>query len=227
MAGGGGAWKVAYADFVTAMMAFFMVMWLTAQKPEIKEAVAEYFRNPSGRRIAGTPNSSVIPARNESLGGKRSRARGTNVDPTTTRMHDEGKKTNVGAMLLFEANSTELSAQACLQLDSLLPELKGKAHRIEVRGHALSDRQQDQVLSLDALQISYQRALAAMSYLVKAGIEPNRIRLSQAGSSEPRFDGKDVDPAGNARVEVYLLDETYESAGQIKERLISAPATEE
>ncbi len=30
MAGGGGAWKVAYADFVTAMMAFFMVMWLTA-----------------------------------------------------------------------------------------------------------------------------------------------------------------------------------------------------
>jgi hypothetical protein len=62
---------------------------------------------------------------------------------------------------------------------------------------------------------------------VKAGIEPNRIRLSQAGSSEPRFDGKDVDPAGNARVEVYLLDETYESAGQIKERLISAPATEE
>ena len=33
MAGhGGGAWKVAYADFVTAMMAFFMVMWITAQK---------------------------------------------------------------------------------------------------------------------------------------------------------------------------------------------------
>ena len=40
MAGkGGGSWKVAYADFVTAMMAFFMLMWLTAQKPEVKEAV--------------------------------------------------------------------------------------------------------------------------------------------------------------------------------------------
>src|SRR5258705_341492 len=47
MAGkGGGAWKVAYADFVTAMMAFFMVMWLTAQSPKIKEAVAEHFREP-------------------------------------------------------------------------------------------------------------------------------------------------------------------------------------
>ena len=34
MAGGGGAWKVAYADFVTAMMAFFLVMWLTSQSPK-------------------------------------------------------------------------------------------------------------------------------------------------------------------------------------------------
>jgi chemotaxis protein MotB len=43
----GGAWKVAYADFVTAMMAFFMVMWLvgTADNPT-KQAVAAYFRKP-------------------------------------------------------------------------------------------------------------------------------------------------------------------------------------
>ena len=46
MAGGGGAWKVAYADFVTAMMAFFMVMWLVNQAPEVKEAVAGYFQDP-------------------------------------------------------------------------------------------------------------------------------------------------------------------------------------
>jgi flagellar motor protein MotB len=44
--GGGGAWKVAYADFVTAMMAFFMVMWLTSQKPDVKQSVAQYFRDP-------------------------------------------------------------------------------------------------------------------------------------------------------------------------------------
>src|SRR5215216_2315665 len=44
--GAGGAWKVAYADFVTAMMAFFMVMWLTGQKEGVKEAVAGYFREP-------------------------------------------------------------------------------------------------------------------------------------------------------------------------------------
>ena len=42
----GGAWKVAYADFVTAMMAFFMVMWLTAQNGGVKQAIAGYFRDP-------------------------------------------------------------------------------------------------------------------------------------------------------------------------------------
>src|SRR5579871_5562107 len=42
----GGAWKVAYADFVTAMMALFMVLWLTSQDQKIKEAVQRSFRNP-------------------------------------------------------------------------------------------------------------------------------------------------------------------------------------
>ena len=42
----GGAWKVAYADFVTAMMAFFLVMWLVGQNKAVKSAVAGYFRDP-------------------------------------------------------------------------------------------------------------------------------------------------------------------------------------
>lgn len=42
----GGAWKVALADFMTAMMAFFMVMWLVGQKAEVRESVAGYFRDP-------------------------------------------------------------------------------------------------------------------------------------------------------------------------------------
>ena len=42
----GGAWKVAYADFVTAMMALFLVLWLAAQDQKIKESVERAFRNP-------------------------------------------------------------------------------------------------------------------------------------------------------------------------------------
>ncbi|SEF62224.1 chemotaxis protein MotB [Bryocella elongata] len=44
----GGAWKVAYADFVTAMMAFFMVMWLMNTTKPVQEAISGYFRDPNG-----------------------------------------------------------------------------------------------------------------------------------------------------------------------------------
>ncbi len=42
----GGAWKVAYADFVTAMMALFMVLWIIGQDTEILESTSRYFQNP-------------------------------------------------------------------------------------------------------------------------------------------------------------------------------------
>jgi chemotaxis protein MotB len=55
----GGAWKVAYADFVTAMMAFFLVMWLvTAVSKEQRAAIFEYFKNPSmevGKSVKPSP----------------------------------------------------------------------------------------------------------------------------------------------------------------------------
>jgi chemotaxis protein MotB len=46
-AGHGGSWKVAFADFMTAMMAFFLVMWLISQNAEVKKNVADYFSTPS------------------------------------------------------------------------------------------------------------------------------------------------------------------------------------
>ena len=44
----GGSWKVAYADFVTAMMAFFMVMWILGMDQQLRQAIEGYFSNPVG-----------------------------------------------------------------------------------------------------------------------------------------------------------------------------------
>ncbi len=44
----GGAWKVAYADFVTAMMALFIVLWIVGQNKAVRDAVAAYFKDPTG-----------------------------------------------------------------------------------------------------------------------------------------------------------------------------------
>ncbi len=49
----GGAWKVAYADFVTAMMALFIVLWVLGQDDAVKEAVAKYFKDPIGLSSKG------------------------------------------------------------------------------------------------------------------------------------------------------------------------------
>lgn len=58
----GGAWKVAYGDFVTAMMALFIVLWLSSQDQKIKEAVARSFKNPF---ISVTKESTgIIPNKN-------------------------------------------------------------------------------------------------------------------------------------------------------------------
>ncbi|MCC6687189.1 MAG: OmpA family protein [Fimbriimonadaceae bacterium] len=78
----GGAWKVAYADFVTAMMAFFLVMWIMGLSPEDRKIVQGYFNDPMGFMKSmpkGSPN--VAPS-----GGRQS------VAPSSTSSGRRAKK---------------------------------------------------------------------------------------------------------------------------------------
>ena len=65
MAGGGGAWKVAFADFVTAMMALFMLLWILNQDEKVKGEVQQYFNT----RFKSVTKMSVgiIPIQNADL----------------------------------------------------------------------------------------------------------------------------------------------------------------
>src|SRR5919201_2572259 len=54
----GGAWKVAFADFMTSMMALFLVLWLVTQSSDVRAAIAGYFQDPLGR--ADEFGSSII-----------------------------------------------------------------------------------------------------------------------------------------------------------------------
>lgn len=80
----GGAWKVAYADFVTAMMAFFLVMWITGLSSEVKQAIAAYFKDPVGFMSAVHSGKSPFktPGVTEGAGGKgmQSKAAVTDAD---------------------------------------------------------------------------------------------------------------------------------------------------
>ncbi|MBU2874892.1 flagellar motor protein MotB [Marinobacter salexigens] len=81
----GGSWKVAFADFATAMMAFFLVLWLTATaSPEQKKAVEGYFKDPVGFTDGGSPN----PVDLEGSASVVSEA-STDIDPNPVVIADE------------------------------------------------------------------------------------------------------------------------------------------
>ena len=112
----GGAWKVAYADFVTAMMAFFLVMWLVgATTTKQREAISDYFRNPSplvGKSPAPAPGMNGPGGASTSmikLGGTMQIPRGQGPDPFNKKASGPTEE--------------ERKAQEKRQLESLMQEL--------------------------------------------------------------------------------------------------------
>jgi chemotaxis protein MotB len=233
MAGkGGGAWKVAYADFVTAMMAFFMVMWLTSQSEDLKKAVAEHFREDSGVFDFGGRGGKRTDHRNSS---KPNRFTPSPVDvndtprssiPRLLKVHD-GNDRHTGTIIVFTEHSTELDETAQEQLAQLAPILAGKPQKIEIRGHASRSPLPEDSPHRDAWQLSYARCVAVMDHLEHEGISRERMRLSQAGPSEPYsiLPGAG-DQSHDGRVEIYLLAELVEESigtREERERLYNAP----
>jgi chemotaxis protein MotB len=133
----GGAWKVAYADFVTAMMAFFLVMWLvTAVSKEQRAAIFEYFKNPSmetGKSVKAAPGqmgpggASTSPI---NLGGGldalRSRAtKVADIGATAALIRREETRAKEKDSHQTDAQALEQLAQAeHKKLETLMEELK-------------------------------------------------------------------------------------------------------
>ena len=134
VAGGGhhgGSWKVAYADFVTAMMAFFLVMWLMgATTNKERAAISEYFRNPSplsGKSFSPAPGPAGPGGASNSmikLGGTMDIPRGDANDPFS-RPSADAQKAEVEA---------QQKAQEQKRLETLMQALEeaiGKSQALE------------------------------------------------------------------------------------------------
>ena len=233
MAGhGGGAWKVAYADFVTAMMAFFMVMWITAQSKQVKESVAAYFKDPFAFKSktpgAGSGPPSVLPPKTgkvSSQGVSGRRGVGPNIvkvqvpDPPENTipknavyliMHD-GTKSGEGVTVPFADGSAELSPQGEKLLGDLLRQLVGRPNKIECRAHASRRPLPPDSPFRDKWELCYARCQVIKEFLKSKGIEEPRLRLSLAADSEPLTVRPGGDPLlENSRVDVYQLEDRVE-----------------
>ena len=80
----GGAWKVAFADFMTAMFAMFLVLWLVNQSSDVKSAIAGYFQDPLGR--ADEFGSSIMPGEGAQAQSPRIMSPNTVIDLRRDRL---------------------------------------------------------------------------------------------------------------------------------------------
>ena len=147
----GGAWKVAYADFVTAMMALFIVLWLMNTSDHVRKAVAGYFNDPMGRsRDTGTDRSGA----DENLPVTRD-----NIDQLKQRLEDSIRKMNdlksisnqieitvtpEGLRIelmeskngtFFESGSSTLNANGNELLGMLAKQLSSVPNQLSIEGH--------------------------------------------------------------------------------------------
>jgi chemotaxis protein MotB len=236
MAAGGGAWKVAYADFVTAMMAFFLVMWITSQDDETKKAIGGYFQDPWGTSGedhspslgAATGINGDAPFSDAPNGALPNRwpqsnmENATEKDPGAASVWQQKQKLhlvpntgrNLPALVVnFDEASADLPEAAQQRLKDLLPALVGKRHKIELRAHSTHRPLPKDSSYRDHWALCYERSQAAMRFLVLNGIEAERVRLSQSAAYEPltaRLESAWQDE--NNCVEVFLLTEVAERA---------------
>ena len=143
VAGGGhhgGSWKVAYADFVTAMMAFFLVMWLMgATTNKERAAISEYFRNPSplsGKSFSPAPGPAGPGGASNSmikLGGTMDIPRGDANDPFSKPSADAQKAEAEEQQKAQEKQRLETLMQALEPFkDQLLLDLTPEGLRIQI-----------------------------------------------------------------------------------------------
>ena len=203
---------MAYADFVTAMMAFFLVMWITAQSKDMKQAIAHHFNDPFAPVSEDESDSEHLkptkysaPARPSQADEKEAGGGGRSL----LLVSQGGDRTSIGTVVHFAEESVELDAAARKNLEIFAPYVLGKPQRIEIRGHSTRRPLSAGSSFSDHWQLAYARCQAVMAALDELGVPRERMRLSQAAGNEPATaPDSQVAGGGHARVEVNLLNET-------------------
>lgn len=207
----GGAWKVAYADFVTAMMALFMVLWILSQDPEVIAETARYFQDPfmafdknaaSGllpEHVAGTQKqaSQHDPEVTANEGFLRAVARDftrllnvkTEEDsPVDVELTADGLKITIfnrDDRPLFRERSSELTEWGNFVLQNLAWLIERHAFRVYIDGHTANwDGPRDP--QFGPWELSVERANVARRTLEHFAVEPEKIeRVTGYGSTNP------------------------------------------
>jgi chemotaxis protein MotB len=228
----GGAWKVAYADLVTAMMAFFLVMWLISQGQDVKESVAAYFSDPVGFASKAAAGSGMMPGSPELKEESAPPAEGDVeaqlrrkaleiqqaiealpefddlADQIVVTVGPEGIRIQLleaEESSFFSLGKADLSQQGTRALQTIARVIAPIEYPLALEGHTDSKPYLG-TAGYTNWELSADRANAARRVLSESGVDPARLDAIRGyADTRLRFPENPLD-ARNRRIEILVLN---------------------
>jgi len=233
----GGAWKVAYADFVTAMMALFIVLWLMNSSKQVQEAIGGYFKDPSGRGKlvgsdkVGSGDNFTVTKDNMALLKEQLQQqirKATELDKIKNQVEMTVTSEGLRIELLenengtfFETGSAEPTKPGRDMLTLLAGEFGKLPNKLSVEGHT-DARPFGASAKYTNWELSTDRANAARRVMEAGGLRPDQV-ADVRGFADQRLRNKDApEDASNRRISVivrYLESSNDEQTGSAEPSL--------
>ena len=226
----GGAWKVAYADFVTAMMSLFIVLWLMNSNEKIKKAVAGYFNDPKGTAtLMGTTMSGTgamtVAAREDLQKLKEKLEQEIKARKELERLSKQIEITITPEGLrielledrngtFYESGSARLSNSGQELLALLATELKTLPNHLLIEGHT-DAAQYSTSAGYGNLELSSDRANAARRLLQDDGVRHDQVTQVRGYADQLLRVKKDPYDPSNRRISI-LVKNQEDAAGEQK-----------
>jgi chemotaxis protein MotB len=226
----GGAWKVAYADFVTAMMALFIVLWLMNASKPVQQAVGGYFRDPKGvSKLAGTDKTGAgdqAAFKKQDMEKIKAQLLQSvhHLDPLDKLKNQiEITITQEGLRIelmespkgtFFELGSAKPTDELRAILQVLSKELGELPNKISIEGHTDSTPYSE-AHTYDNWDLSSDRANAARRMMQDSGVRANQISQVRGFADQRLRLPQQPQAASNRRISVivqYLVKDGAEMA---------------
>jgi chemotaxis protein MotB len=216
----GGAWKVAYADFVTAMMALFIVLWMMNASKEVQEAVGGYFKDPRGnsKMVGSNKNGAgvyVALKKDDLLKLKEELEQSIHhLDPLNKLKNqieititEEGLRIELMESekgTFFELGSAQPTGALGDLLAVLAKEMGTLPNKISIEGHTDSKPYSASNKTYDNWNLSSDRANAARRMMQEEGVRPDQISQVRGFADQRlRLPAKPDDPS-NRRISLIV-----------------------
>lgn len=235
----GGAWKVAYADFVTAMMALFIVLWILGQEEQVIQNVAGYFKDPVGfsdkmrsiiegksdlpsivdsafikKKLREEEQKQLEKMGNELINQLKETPEFENLaDQVKIEIAKEGLRIEMidsANDIFFEVGTSNLKPEAIKLLEKISLNLQKLPNKIVIEGHTDSRPYSGEGKGYSNFELSSERANAARRVLVLSGLPTGRIDEVRGYADTRLIDKDDPFNSVNRRISIVIKYSTEE-----------------